>query len=138
MVRAPNFIQTNIVGTFTLLQEALRYWGAALAAGRARLISAFFTFRPTRSTDRWEPMGLFTEATAYCAELAIFRQQGLVGSPSTCMARKPMNSRRLITKLFHTTTGPTISPRKLIPAHHYQGARPANSFPFMATGQNIP
>jgi UDP-glucose 4-epimerase len=55
------FIQTNIVGTFVLLQEALRYWRSLAAARRDgfRLLHA--------STDEvygtLGPEGLFTEST---------------------------------------------------------------------------
>ena len=57
------FIQTNIVGTYTLLQEALRYWRALGTAQRAafRLLHV--------STDEvygsLGAEGLFTESTAY-------------------------------------------------------------------------
>src|SRR5579872_5775671 len=53
------FIQTNIVGTFTLLQEALRHWRALDRAGQAG-----FRFHHV-STDEvfgsLGPQGLFTE-----------------------------------------------------------------------------
>src|ERR1700758_4760491 len=57
------FIQTNIVGTFTLLQEALRYWRQLDQGRRA-------TFRLLHvSTDEVYGSlgedGLFTEATPY-------------------------------------------------------------------------
>jgi dTDP-glucose 4,6-dehydratase len=57
------FIQTNIVGTFVLLQEALRYWRSLEAARRA-------TFRLLHvSTDEvfgsLGPEGLFTETSPY-------------------------------------------------------------------------
>jgi dTDP-glucose 4,6-dehydratase len=57
------FIQTNVVGTFTLLQEALRYWRARPAAeGQA------FRFHHI-STDEvfgsLGPEGRFSETTAY-------------------------------------------------------------------------
>jgi dTDP-glucose 4,6-dehydratase len=57
------FIQTNIVGTFTLLQETLRYWRGLEPARRAafRLLHI--------STDEvfgsLGPQGLFTETTPY-------------------------------------------------------------------------
>jgi dTDP-glucose 4,6-dehydratase len=57
------FIQTNIVGTFTLLQEALRYWRGLEPAQRTafRLLHI--------STDEvfgsLGPQGLFTETTPY-------------------------------------------------------------------------
>lgn len=57
------FIQTNIVGTFTLLQEALRYWRSLEASQRS-------SFRVLHvSTDEVYGSlgadGLFTETTAY-------------------------------------------------------------------------
>ena len=57
------FVKTNIVGTFTLLQEVLRYWQTADAVLRS-------TFRFLHvSTDEvfgsLGPVGLFTENTMY-------------------------------------------------------------------------
>ena len=57
------FIQTNMVGTFTMLQQALGYWQGLDAAGRAA-----FRFHHI-STDEvfgsLGPEGLFTETSAY-------------------------------------------------------------------------
>jgi dTDP-glucose 4,6-dehydratase len=57
------FIQTNIVGTFVLLQEALRYW-RGLEPGRRAAFRLLHV-----STDEvygtLGPEGLFTETTAY-------------------------------------------------------------------------
>jgi dTDP-glucose 4,6-dehydratase len=57
------FIQTNVVGTFTLLQEALRYW-----RGLDRAAQASFRFHQI-STDEvfgsLGPEGIFSEATPY-------------------------------------------------------------------------
>ena len=58
------FIQTNIVGTFTLLQEALALLARALAR-EARRASASCTSRPTRCSARSATTGFFTETTAY-------------------------------------------------------------------------
>ena len=57
------FIQTNVVGTFTLLDAALDLL-AIVSAERGRRGSAFCIFRPTRSSARSAP-GQFTEATRY-------------------------------------------------------------------------
>ena len=62
--RPGEFIQTNIVGTFTLLQEALRHW-RGLDAARSASASASITFRPMRSSARSATSGLFTETTPY-------------------------------------------------------------------------
>ena len=53
------FVDTNVVGTCTLLEAARAYWG-----GTPRR-SASTTSRPTRSTARSGPTGRFTEATPY-------------------------------------------------------------------------
>jgi dTDP-D-glucose 4,6-dehydratase len=44
------FLQTNVLGTFTLLKTALDFWRSATMIETAR----FFTFRPTKSTARWD------------------------------------------------------------------------------------
>ena len=48
---AADFVQTNIIGTFTLLEAALAYWKALDGAAREDA-SASSTSRPTRSTAR--------------------------------------------------------------------------------------
>jgi dTDP-glucose 4,6-dehydratase len=57
------FIQTNVVGTFTLLQEALRYWRGL---DRAKQLS--FRFHHISTDEVYGslgPDGLFRESTAY-------------------------------------------------------------------------
>jgi dTDP-glucose 4,6-dehydratase len=57
------FIQTNVVGTFTLLQEALRYWRGLDAARQAA-----FRFHHISTDEVYGTLGedgLFTEETAY-------------------------------------------------------------------------
>lgn len=57
------FIQTNIVGTFTLLQETLRYWRTLTAEMRAR-----FRFLHISTDEVFGSLGtdgLFTESTPY-------------------------------------------------------------------------
>jgi dTDP-glucose 4,6-dehydratase len=57
------FIQTNIVGSFTLLQEALRYWRALEPARRAA-----FRFLHISTDEVYGSLGaegLFTESTPY-------------------------------------------------------------------------
>ena len=53
------FIDTNVVGTCTLLEAARAYWGGHAAT------SASTTSRPTRSSARSAPTGRFTETTPY-------------------------------------------------------------------------
>ncbi len=57
------FIQTNVVGTFTMLQQALGYW-QSLSAGR----QAAFRFHHISTDEVYGSLGeegLFTETTAY-------------------------------------------------------------------------
>jgi dTDP-glucose 4,6-dehydratase len=58
-----DFIQTNIVGTFTLLQEALRYWRALDPAKRAAF--RFVHVSTDEVYGSLGPEGLFTELNAY-------------------------------------------------------------------------
>ena len=62
--RGPSeFIQTNIVGTFTLLQEALRHWRELEAV--SRIASAFLHVSTDEVYGSLGPTGLFTETTPY-------------------------------------------------------------------------
>jgi len=57
------FVQTNVVGTFVLLQEALRYWGSLPGAARDA-----FRFHHISTDEVYGSLGdtgLFTEDTAY-------------------------------------------------------------------------
>ena len=58
------FIQTNVVGTFALLQAALAYWRALEPARRATP-SASITSRPTRSSARSAPTAPSPRTTPY-------------------------------------------------------------------------
>jgi dTDP-glucose 4,6-dehydratase len=49
------FIQTNVVGTFTLLQEALHYWRTVKEPIRKIFVSCMF--RQTRCLVPWDPTG---------------------------------------------------------------------------------
>ncbi|QQO13574.1 dTDP-glucose 4,6-dehydratase [Bradyrhizobium diazoefficiens] len=57
------FIQTNVVGTFTLLQEALRHWQGSTPARRARF--RFLHVSTDEVFGSLGPNGLFGEDTAY-------------------------------------------------------------------------
>ncbi len=79
------FIRTNIVGTFTLLQEALRHWRRLPSERRARFpLPARLDRRGVRLARR---RGLLHRDDGLCAELALFRQQGLVGPSGPRLAR---------------------------------------------------
>ena len=79
------FIQTNVVGTFTLLQEALRHW-RGLDPARA----AAFRFHHVSTDEVYGslgPEGLFSEDHRLRAELALFRLQGLLRPSGARLAR---------------------------------------------------
>lgn len=57
------FIETNVVGTFTLLQEALRHWRRLTPHKRARF--RFLHVSTDEVFGSLGPSGLFTEQTAY-------------------------------------------------------------------------
>jgi dTDP-glucose 4,6-dehydratase len=105
------FIQTNVVGTFTLLQESLRYWRSLEPEPRTR-----FRFVHVSTDEVFGSLGetgLFTEATAY--------------SPNSPYSASKAASDHLARAWFHTyglpvvTTncsnnyGPYQFPEKLIP-----------------------
>ena len=106
------FIATNIVGTFTLLQEALRYW-RRLPTERAAEAFAFSMSRRTRCSARLGPTGLFTEDSPY--------------SPNSPYSASKAASDHLVRAWHHTyglpalitncsnNYGPYQFPEKLIP-----------------------
>jgi dTDP-glucose 4,6-dehydratase len=127
------FIQTNIVGTFTLLQESLRYW-RSLMRGAQRRLPLPPRSRPTRFTDRSVRSGLFTETTAY--------------APNSPYSASKASSDHLV-RAWHETYGlPTLVtncsnnygpyhfPEKLIP-HIIIKALAGEPLPVYGDGQNV-
>ncbi len=78
------FVQTNLVGTFTLLHEALRYWQSLGGDQRDQFrllhVSTDEVFGSLPET------GLFTEELAVCAQLAVFGNQGRIRSSRARLA----------------------------------------------------
>jgi dTDP-glucose 4,6-dehydratase len=60
---AGEFVRTNVVGTFTLLEEARRYWKASSAVERERF--RFLHVSTDEVYGSLGPQGLFTETTLY-------------------------------------------------------------------------
>jgi dTDP-glucose 4,6-dehydratase len=126
------FIETNIVGTFTLLQEALRHWRGLEPAHRAafRLLHV--------STDEvygtLGPQGLFTEDTAY--------------APNSPYAASKASSDHLVRAWCETyglpaivtncsnNFGPCQFPEKLIPHVIIRGLA-GQSLPVYGDGMNV-
>jgi dTDP-glucose 4,6-dehydratase len=127
-----DFIQTNVVGTFVLLQEALRYWRSlgGEAAERFRVVHV--------STDEvfgsLGPTGRFTEETPY--------------RPNSPYSASKAASDHLARAWFHTyglpvvTTncsnnyGPYQFPEKLIPLM-IQNALTGKPLPVYGRGENV-
>ena len=127
-----SFIQTNVFGTFALLQESLRHW-RSLSPDRAS------TFRVVHvSTDEvfgsLGPTGVFAEDTPY--------------SPRSPYAASKAASDHLARAWFHTYGLPTITtncsnnfgpyqfPEKLIPLV-IQRALNGKSIPVYGRGENV-
>ena len=126
------FIQTNIVGTFTLLQEVLRYWKALDPAQRSS-----FRFHHI-STDEvfgsLGPEGHFTEETGY--------------SPNSPYSASKASSDHLVRAWRETYELPTIVtncsnnygpyhfPEKLIPHMIIKGIH-EEPLPLYGDGQNV-
>ena len=126
------FIQTNIVGTFTLLQEALRYWrtlpGPQQAAFRFHHVSTDEVFGSLGET------GLFREDTAY--------------APNSPYSASKAGSDHLVRAWHHTYGLPTVLtncsnnygpyhfPEKLIPLMILNGLE-GKPLPVYGDGRNI-
>ena len=79
------FIQTNVLGTYTLLQEALRHWNALAPAARDK-----FRFVHISTDEVFGSLGRKRPVLRnhrLCAELALFGEQGLVRSSGPRLAR---------------------------------------------------
>lgn len=126
------FIETNLVGTFTLLQESLRYWRTLSPAERA-------AFRVVHvSTDEvfgsLGPTGQFTESSPY--------------APNSPYSASKAGSDHLARAWFHTyelpviisncsnNYGPYQFPEKLIPLT-IQRALAGQSLPVYGRGENV-
>ena len=126
------FIQTNVFGTFTLLQEALRYWGE-LETERA----ASFRFLHVSTDEVYGSLGvegLFTEQTAY--------------APNSPYSASKASSDHLVRAWRETYQLPTIVtncsnklwtyqfPEKLIP-HMIVNGLAEHKLPVYGDGRNI-
>ena len=127
-----DFVTTNVIGTFTLLQEALRYWRALDAAGQKA-----FRFHHI-STDEvfgsLGPEGLFREDTPY--------------DPRSPYSASKASSDHLVSAWHHTyglpvvmsncsnNYGPYHFPEKLIPLT-ILNALEGKTLPVYGKGENV-
>jgi dTDP-glucose 4,6-dehydratase len=126
------FIHTNIVGTFTLLQETLRYWRGLDRAAQSR-----FRFHHISTDEVYGtlgPVGLFSETMAYM--------------PNSPYAASKASSDHLVRAWFETYGLPTVVtncsnnygpyqfPEKLIPHMIIKGLA-EEPLPVYGDGQNV-
>jgi dTDP-glucose 4,6-dehydratase len=126
------FIQTNVMGTFTILQEALRHWRSLSGEKRKR-----FRFLHISTDEVFGSLGdegLFMETTAY--------------APNSPYAASKASSDHLVRAWHHTYELPTLVtncsnnygpyhfPEKLIPHMIIRGLA-GESLPIYGDGKNI-
>ncbi|NIP73829.1 MAG: dTDP-glucose 4,6-dehydratase [Gammaproteobacteria bacterium] len=129
---AASFIQTNIVGTYTLLEAALRYWKGLEGEARER-----FRFHHVSTDEVYGSLGaqgLFTEETPY--------------RPSSPYSASKAASDHLARAWFHTyglpvvitncsnNYGPYQFPEKLIPLMIIRALQ-GKSLPIYGSGDNV-
>jgi dTDP-glucose 4,6-dehydratase len=126
------FIQTNIVGTFTLLQEALHYWRGLDQAARA-------SFRLHHvSTDEvygsLGPTGMFTENTSYAPNSPYSASKA--SSDHLVRAWRETYGLPTIVSNCSNNFGPYHFPEKLIPHIIIRGLS-EEPLPVYGDGQNV-
>jgi dTDP-glucose 4,6-dehydratase len=126
------FIQTNIVGTFTLLQETLRYWRALEPARRAA-----FRFVHISTDEVYGSLGaegLFTESTPYAPNSPYSASKA--SSDHLVRAwRETYDLPTLVTNCSNNY-GPYHFPEKLIPHMIIRGLA-GESLPVYGDGLNV-
>ena len=126
------FIQTNVVGTFTLLQEALRYWRGLNASRRE-------VFRVVHvSTDEvfgsLGESGLFTESTPYAPSSPYSASKA--GSDHLARAWHRTYGLPVLVTNCSNNYGPYQFPEKLIPLTILK-AMAGESLPVYGRGENV-
>jgi dTDP-glucose 4,6-dehydratase len=126
------FIQTNVVGTFTLLQEALRYW-RGMEAGQ----KSAFRFLHISTDEVYGTLGaegMFTENTAYAPNSPYAASK----ASSDHLVRAWMQTYGLPTLVTNCSNnyGPYHFPEKLIP-HMIIKALAGEELPVYGDGMNV-
>jgi dTDP-glucose 4,6-dehydratase len=126
------FIQTNIFGTFTILQEALRHWRSLAGEKRER-----FRFLHISTDEVFGSLGedgLFTETTAYAPNSPYSASK----ASSDHLVRAWRETYELPTMVTNCSNnyGPYHFPEKLIPHMIIKGLG-SEPLPVYGDGQNI-
>jgi dTDP-glucose 4,6-dehydratase len=127
-----DFIQTNIIGTFTLLQEALRYWRTLSPTQRAS-----FRFLHVSTDEVFGALGedgLFTEASAYAPNSPYSASK----ASSDHLVRAWRETYGLPTLVTNCSNnyGPYHFPEKLIPHMIIKGLA-GEPLPVYGDGKNV-
>jgi dTDP-glucose 4,6-dehydratase len=127
-----DFIQTNIVGTFTLLQEALRHWRTLSAEKRAGF--RFLHISTDEVFGSLDDEGFFTETTAYRPNSPYSASK----ASSDHLVRAWRETYELPTLITNCSNnyGPYHFPEKLIPHMIIKGLA-GEPLPVYGDGQNI-
>jgi dTDP-glucose 4,6-dehydratase len=127
-----DFIQTNIVGTFTLLQEALRHWRTLSPEKRAGF--RFLHISTDEVFGSLREVGLFTETTAYAPNSPYSASK----ASSDHLVRAWRETYELPTLLTNCSNnyGPYHFPEKLIPHVIIKGLA-GEPLPVYGDGQHI-
>src|SRR3984893_8174861 len=126
------FVQTNIVGTFILLQEALRYWRGLDQGAQAR-----FRFHHISTDEVYGslgPAGLFTETTPY-APSSPYSASKAASDHLVRAWRETYGLPTIITNCSNNF-GPYHFPEKLIP-HMIIKALAEEELPVYGNGMNV-
>lgn len=126
------FIQTNIVGTFTILQEALRHWRSLTGEKRDRF--RFLHISTDEVFGSLGPTGLFTETTAYAPNSPYSASK----ASSDHLVRAWRETYELPTLVTNCSNnyGPYHFPEKLIPHMIIKGLA-GEKLPVYGDGSNI-
>jgi dTDP-glucose 4,6-dehydratase len=126
------FIQTNVVGTFTMLQESLRHWrGLAEEAQRAFRLVHISTDEVFGSLG---PTGCFTEETPYAPNSPYSASKA--ASDHLARAWHHTYGLPVVTTNCSNNYGPYQFPEKLIPLM-IQNALTGKPLPVYGRGENI-
>lgn len=127
-----DFIQTNIIGTFTLLQEALRYWRTL--SGEKRSGFRFLHVSTDEVFGSLDGQGVFTEATPYAPNSPYSASK----ASSDHLVRAWRETYGLPTLVTNCSNnyGPYHFPEKLIPHMIIKGLA-REPLPVYGDGQNI-
>lgn len=126
------FIQTNVVGTFTLLQEALRYWRGQPPDRQAR-----FRFVHVSTDEVYGALdddGLFTEETPYDPSSPYSASKA--GSDHLARAWNRTYGLPVIVTNCSNNYGPYQFPEKLVPLMIQKGLR-GEQLPVYGRGENV-